>query len=244
MGMGDEIMATGDARRAQAADPRPVVIVDRHGRPRQHPLWHGNTRIVATRGPDTQAIVNGPKCRPYIDYGRSTKARWQWNSYRATPGELFWVQPDNRGAGLIVIEPNVKDNASPNKLWGRWQALVDASPQLPWVQLGPSGSKWLNGVRHIVTNSFEEAVNVMAAARTAVLPEGGLHHAAAAVGLPAVVLFGGYISPATTGYDMHRNIWVDDINARGWRVSHPACAAAWHRITVEHVLDTLANVSR
>ncbi len=47
MGYGDEIMVTGAARRLQdAGDPRPVAVLDRHARPRRHPLWAGNPRIA------------------------------------------------------------------------------------------------------------------------------------------------------------------------------------------------------
>ena len=39
--------------------------------------------------------------------------------------------------------------------------------------------------------------------------EGGLHHAPAALGVPAVVIFGGYITPWNTGYDGHINLYAD-----------------------------------
>ena len=60
---------------------------------------------------------------------------------------------------------------------------------------------------------------MLSGARAAVLHEGGLHHAAAALGMPAVVLFGGMISPRNTGYDVHVNLAIDDPEALGWRIS-------------------------
>ena len=244
MGMGDEILATGEVRRLQALDPRPVLIVDRHGRPRWSDLWRGNARIVRAPGNDCQRIVNGPGARPYIDYARSRPDRWAYTDWRCTPGELPWCRPDRRGAGRIIIEPNLKANASPNKQWGwaRWKALVALAPALPWAQMGPPGTAWLRGVERIETMSFVSACEVLAAARAAVLPEGGLHHAAAALGVPAAVLFGAMTSPRNTGYDAHRNLWIDDPDALGWRVPHPACAAAWAKITPELVLQTLMEM--
>ncbi len=231
MGYGDEIMAAGEARRRQAAgDPRPAVILDRHGNPRWHELWAGNPRIAApreaARGLDVQIIVNGPGCRPYLDYGRmeaefearhpgrrfTAKLRdprlpWRYTDWRATPGELYNVarlEPRD----YVVVEPQVKARAAPNKDWGwaRWQALVRRR-DLDWVQLGPSGTRLLDGVRHLETATFTEACRALSGARAAVLPEGGLHHAAAALGVPAVVIFGAMTSPANTGYDGHVNLF-------------------------------------
>jgi len=49
------------------------------------------------------------------------------------------------------------------------------------VQLGPAGTRLLHGVEHYPTNTFREACAALARSRAAVLHEGGLHHAAAAV---------------------------------------------------------------
>jgi ADP-heptose:LPS heptosyltransferase len=70
-------------------------------------------------------------------------------------------------------------------------------------QIAPPGRPGLTGFPLIRTNSFREAIAVLKASTLYVGPEGGLHHASAAVGTKAVVVFGGYISPKTTGYDFH-----------------------------------------
>ncbi len=212
MGLGDEIMVTGAARRCQGAgDPRPVAVLDRHARPRWHPLWTGNPRIATpeavARGVPVQTIVNGPGCRPYVDYGRTTATCWAYTDWRAAPGELYnverWKPQD-----YVIVEPHIKAKASPNKDWGweRWQALVGRL-DLDWVQLGPPSTRLLDGVRQIETASFHDACRALTGARAAVLPEGGLHHAAAALGVPAVVIFGAMTSPANTGYDSHVNLF-------------------------------------
>ena len=76
-----------------------------------------------------------------------------------------------------------------------------------WVQLGAGGIRVLEGVRPIETADFRAACAALAGARAAVLPEGGLHHAAAALDIPAVVIFGAMTSPANTGYASHVNLF-------------------------------------
>ncbi|BBK30307.1 hypothetical protein EDC65_2247 [Stella humosa] len=257
MGWGDEIMVTGEARRLQATDPRPVRVLDRRGDARWHPLWEGNDRFAEMGVADAQVIVNGPGARPYVDYTRTMPDRWAYTGWQATPGELPAIPCAGIRVGalpFVVIEPAIKSSASPNKQWGagRWQALVDIlrrrHPDLIFVHLGPVPVPGFDGLVHVPTEDVFAACAVLAAARAAILPEGGLHHAAAALGVPAVVLFGGMTSPRNTGYGAlpgsacHINLAVDDAEALGWRVPHPACAAAWDRITPALVADTFAEL--
>jgi hypothetical protein len=62
-----------------------------------------------------------------------------------------------------------------------------------------------------------------------------LHHAAAALGVPAVVIFGGFISPAVTGYAAHANIFTGDDLGCGNINPCPHCRAAMERISVDQV---------
>ena len=231
MGWGDEIMVTGQARTRQETDPRQIAVCGRDGRARWHPAWTGNPRIATPAQAaveDVQWLTNGPGCRPYMDHARmaaefarvfpdrpfTTQMRdarlpWRFTDWRADPGELRVLRVI-RGE-FVVVEPHLKPGASPNKQWGweRWQALVRLV-DVPWVQLGPKGVRVLDGVRHVPTATFLDACAVLSSARAAVLPEGGLHHAAAALGVPAVVIFGGRSSPANVGYDSHVNLFDDD----------------------------------
>jgi hypothetical protein len=260
VGFGDEIMVTGEARRLQRNDRRPVQVLDRNGRPRRHPLWADNPRFWRPGMAEPQRIANGPGCRPYLDYaamGRdwrrlyprrpfSTRIRdarlpWRFTSWRAAPGEL--TLPRGEPNGLVVVEPHVKPGASPNKDWGweRWQALV-RTLRLPWAQLGLSGTRVLPGVTHVPTRTFEEACRVLDGAAAAVLPEGGLHHAAAALGVPAVVIFGGYAAPANLGYDAHVNLYSPDGSPCGQRVACDHCAAAMAAIAPQRVAEELERL--
>jgi len=221
-----------------------VQVLNHRGERRWHPLWAGSNIVRPDERGDFPAIVNGPNCRPYVDYRRSNKLRWAFTSWRCRAARLAPIEPDPRAAGRVLVEPHIKRTASPNKQWGRWQELVYAYPEVPWAQPGNVGTVWLDGVEPIETRDFTDACRLIAGCEGAVFPEGALHHAAAALGRRVVVLFGGMIRPANTGYDLHVNLAVDDPEAVGWRVKHPACDRAWSRITPDVVRTALASVLR
>ena len=251
MGFGDEIMVTGQARVLQERDPRPVAVRGRDGGARWHRLWDGNPRLARPQavaaGLDVQWLENHPGHRPYVDYGRTTERRWAYTGWRCTPGEIHFSADERRwalpwrGRRLMVIEPHIKPRASPNKRWGfkRSQAAVDilrgaGAPEL--VQFDWSGAAALEGVRLLAAPSFRHACAVLAQARAYVGPEGGLHHAAAALGVPAVVIFGGMTSPFNTGYDGHVNLYVRGRGSPcGMRVRCTHCDRAMAAITPEAV---------
>jgi ADP-heptose:LPS heptosyltransferase len=97
-------------------------------------------------------------------------------------------------------------------------------------------------VRLIVTEDFRTACAVLARAKAYVGHESGLHHAAAAVGVPGVVIFGGYTPIEVTGYPMHRNLGASMEDACGSRQPCDHCAAWMERITPEQVLAELKSV--
>lgn len=235
-------MAAAQARQLHRQTGARVRIVDGKGRARWHELWEGLPYL--TQQPSGLSLLNCSGARPYIDYTRTTPQRWAYTDWRCTPGEIANVTPNPEATQCIVIEPNIKPNASPNKQWGagNWLALMRMRPHWPWVQACPPGQPAISGARRIETRTFRDACGVLLAARAAVLPEGGLHHAAAALGRRAVVLFGGMTSPRNTGYDLHENLWIDDPEALGWRIRSPACERAWAQITPERVMAQLEKV--
>ena len=263
-------MAAGEARRAQDRDSRAVAVRGRDGRARWHPLWRGNPRIATPQdvahGREVQWILNGPGCRPYIDHrtmgrdfaavfpgrpfttgSRDPRLPWRFTDWRAAPGELPCV-PRRAPGCYLVVEPHIKPGASPNKQWGwaRWQELVHAlrDAHHPWIQLGPPGARVLDGVMNLPRASFVEACAVLSGAAAAVLPDGGLHHAAAALGVPAVVIFGGYTSPANLGYDGHVNLF-DSAGGQspcGQRVDCAHCRQAMDSIRPEAVAAQLEHL--
>lgn len=248
MGWGDELMLTGQVRALQATDPRRVRIV--YPQPRWHESWNNNPRIAALdeKG-DFQSLEGRPNgLRAYIRGKKAT--RWVWQPHQPTPGELYFNTEERafgaRYAGRLIIEPTLKSGASPNKQWGwaKWQALVHRLQAigLQPTQLGPPGAARLQGVEFVQTQSMRLAAAVLSTARVAVLPEGGLHHVAAAVGAPAVVIFGGYISPEVTGYRTHRNLYTESREhplGCGMRSPCAHCAQAMAAISPDHVMQAL-----
>lgn len=243
MGMGDEIMATARARALHERRGIRVRILGARRERRWHAIWEHNPRLVRPeeRG-NFQFLVDGPGVRSYI--AEKKPDRWVWRDVHPEPGEIYLAPHEAELAvpGIVVIEPNLKPSASINKRWSRWQKVVDKAPDLPWVQMGTGPI--LRGVRHIPTPTFRDACGVMSKAALYVGHEGGLHHAAAALGVRAVVVFGGYISPAQTGYAMHRNLFTA-MNPCGSRTPCGHCRLAMDLITPDVVIEAIhAELSR
>lgn len=258
MGLGDELMMTGLARVMQQSDPRKVHI--QYERPRWSDIFDHNPRIArpqdlkSGKPADFQVLMGRVSgLRPYVR--AKSQARWIWNEHCQPPtaGELYFSrEEENFGklhtpdASVVVLEPHNKIGASPNKEWGRdrWielAYLVRKAGHLP-VQLGERGTRRLENARFIETGSFRLACSILKRARAAVLPEGGLHHAAAALGIDAVVLFGGYISPQQTGYDRHVNLFTptdEHPHGCGWRTPCKHCRKIMDGITPEYVMNSL-----
>lgn len=180
-------------------------------------------------------------------YSKNTPKRAIFNPrFRVKPGIVKvkhrkWAE---QYAGRILVEPHVKGKFSgDNKRWPwkRWQALVNKSP-FPLMQCAPEGKEFLEGVERVVTPSFEHAVSVLAVSKGIVTTEGGLHHAAGALGKPAVVIFGAFNTPEMFGYEFHENIAEPDPEGLGWRFTHPACVAAMKRISVNRVLEAMVRL--
>ncbi|MAH49633.1 hypothetical protein CMI37_27670 [Candidatus Pacearchaeota archaeon] len=111
--------------------------------------------------------------------------------------------------GYVVIEPNSKQDYTPNRKYPfeKWQKVVDSlSGEVDFVQVGAPGTPALRGVHSLVGKvSFRQAALVIRSARLFVSTEGGLSHAANAVGTKSVIVLTGY-----QGYDMVA--YPDNIN--------------------------------
>jgi hypothetical protein len=250
---GDEIMAGGQAREMAARTGKRVHILPRTGSgARWSDMWIGLDWIARPheRG-DFATIRNAPGCRPYIKYPWKGGAH-KFTNWRAAEnlGAIQFTESEYTfgrngkatlgGREYVVIEPNIDVRGNKNKQWGwdNWQKLVNLMPDVLWLQLGPLGTtRLLHGVQHLPTPTFRLAAAVLANARLAVLPEGGLHHASGVMGMEAVVLFGGTTSVHCTGYPHHTNI--DDGKADpcgSWgRCEH--CQRAWASIRPEYVAE-------
>jgi hypothetical protein len=241
MGYGDLLTATAQAKQMHEANGRRVVVVNKSGRPQWNELFEHNPRLARDRAEDTQDLLNGPGARPYIE--SKTHTHWRWQRWNITPGEIYLTDEERAFAlpyaGQVLIEPSTKVRPS-NKAWlpDRWQRLVNVCGGMTrFVQVGPRNTAWLTGVTPVVT-TFRQACAILAASRAYVGTEGGLHHCAAALNTPAVVLWSEYISPEYTGYDTQTNIRHAG-KACGSRYPCHGCQQSMAKITVAEVAEAL-----
>jgi ADP-heptose:LPS heptosyltransferase len=243
MGIGDELMMAGEARRLAAGRGHRYRMLDKRGQPKWHWVWEGNPNIARLDEPHDGEIGYSNALRPYI--ATLTPARYTFRDYRPHPAELR-LTPRARALaeharGAIVFNPSVKERAPVNKDWGlqRWKALLARGVGLRWIQIGePGRSPRLRGADFIPTADFFDACGVMSGAAAVVVHEGALHHAAAALGVPAVVIRGGFISPRVTGYAGQVDFYVEDERyplGCGNRLPCPHCAEAMEAVKPERV---------
>lgn len=260
MGAGDEIMAAGHAQSMYDANPsRRIAICDRRGYPRWDPIWEGNPIIARPAevyaGEPVERIWNANGCRPYITYpfthdGGLTVTRWRARDH---VGRIYLTESEREAAHrirgihgpFVLIEPSLKKSANQNKRWPfeRYEAVISACPDRTFLQMIHPDSQRLAGAVDIYVQDFRLACALVSAADAYVGPEGGLHHAAAVLGIPAVVVFGGYISPETTGYPGHVNLADTGQGSPcgRWRPCEH-CREAMDRITVGRVVEALTGV--
>lgn len=249
MGFGDTIMSIGEAKRLHQQTGQRVLIVGRDGRPVKSDLFVGVPYIIDGRpnsGESYQRLVNGSGVRPYI--ASKTPERWVWRKYKPTPADIVFTPSEldfaDRYRGHVMVEPNVKSIGHDNKAWPapRWRELVQAlaAGGISTIQCVPGGVTPLTD-RGALTPSFRYAAAVLSVSRAFIGTEGGLMHAAAAVGVPGVILWSGFIGPENTGYDMHRNLRHTDKSC-GLRTNCDHCRAAMERITVTEAVANLKEI--
>jgi len=249
VGYGDELMATGIARGAKARGKR-IAFGDG-----QKIIWSylseqifkDNPNIAPLGSENDPDIEWHPFCRGNRIYNRQVGNRWEWNyEFRPIPGEVFFTPEELEfgaqfGSGFVVIETNVMQKGfSPNKQWPiiRYNKVARLLQKdgAEVVQFVFNGGYVLPNVRQIRTPTFRHAMAVLKYAALYIGPEGGLHHASAAVGAGAVVLFGGFIPPRVTGYDAHTNLTGSDVFCGSLQTcSH--CKTAMETISVPDVMD-------
>jgi len=245
-------MATGMARGAKERGRR-IAFGD--GR---RIIWDQNSEVVFRRNPNIAAPGSeGGSDVDWMGYYKGNRiynklsadgTRWIWNyDFKAKPGEVYFDLAERlggkkHGTGFVLFEPNIEmwKGCAPNKLWGfrRYQAVADRlkteGHEIKQFAYG-KGGPLLKGANLLPTQTFRDALTMMAHAAIYIGPEGGLHHAAAALGIKAVVLFGGFVPPAVTGYDNHVNLTGGADEACGSLTRCAHCRAAMDAIEVEQV---------
>lgn len=251
MGLGDQMMATGMARGAKARGKRIAfgdgqkIIWDHHS----EMIFRGNPNIAPPGSERDGGLQWIPYYRGNRGYNRQVGDRWTWNyDFHASPGEVFFSEQEKAfarhfGSDFVVIEPNVPEfkSVAPNKQWpvARYRELAMRlmADGVKVSQFIYGSGVVIAGARQIKTPDFRHALAVLSKAALYIGPEGGLHHGAAAVGVPAVVLFGGFIPPSVTGYATHTNLTGVETIACGSIQPCAHCKAVMESISVADVLE-------
>lgn len=262
MGYGDEIMTSGEAKKLFQQYGKPVLVTGVGNAPRYSDIWDGLDYIVnpcefeGDISKDVIVLKNGPRARPYIananTWTKETGIKFTHWRVRDCVGEIKLTPHEESFAynnvpfdkPFVVIEPTTSKHGSPNKRWPfeKWQDVVRQlhnDGTITFVQVGEGDeSRKLKGVHFIKCPTFRHAAAIMKRAKAAILPEGGLHHVAGVFRIPAVVLFGGFISPMTTGYPWHVNIAADNVSASpcGKWMECEHCKQIWARLEPSKVI--------
>lgn len=247
MGLGDELLASGAARKLSKSGKAKILIVGGDGRVRWSDLWAGLPYITTKRTDGVVRMINGGGVRPYIL--RKTPERWMWQPYKPTPAQIVFTPAELAFAepyrGMIMIEPAVKNIGHMNKAWFdvRWQEVAARAPIAIVQCMPPSIGIFLNGATFAHTPTFRHACAVLSVCKAFIGTEGGLGHAAAAVGTPAVILWSEFISPDITGYDLPTMINIRHAGkACGMRTNCPGCRKSMEAITVDEVIGALEKL--
>ena len=202
MGYGDEIIGTGLAAGARARGKR-IAFGD--GRkiswgPWCQEMFRYNPNIAPPGSEHHTNLEWINHCKGHRLYNRQVGGTWVWNyDFRVKPGEFYFNDDETEfsrlfPAGFILIEPNVpwQKRVAPNKDWGeeKYKTTAGILNEMGYEikQFRHKNSRRILAEAEVVdTADFRLAIAALSRASLYIGPEGGLHHAAAAVGVPAVV---------------------------------------------------------
>lgn len=216
------------------------------------PLWLHNPAISPI---GRREIRCGAGCLPYLCYPRRDHRLEFSDTYRAadhrahvylTDEELiFGVDAHRRYGSYILIEPTPRDRKNVNRCYPnvRWEQVVSRLQRAcshAIVQCDHPDAHRLPGVPAIPSPDIRRAAALIQRASLVVCLEGGLAFLAAALGTPAVVLWGGCVSAATLAYPEHVNlVFADARTPCGHLRACDHCTAAWAWTTPEMVADAV-----
>lgn len=226
--------------------------LDKRGQPYSDPIFAGNPHVArpGEHYDGTIPFVNGT--RAYIEH--ASRERYTFREYTPHPA-LIELPPRakemaKRSAGAVVFNPTIKYKAPTNKQWSvvNWRDLIERSrTEIRWIQVGEPGGPKVRFAERADTGDFWDALGLLSGARAVVCHEGALHHAAAALGVPAVVIRGGFIGPKVTGYAGQVDFFVETPDyplGCGHRIPCVHCKAAMDSITPAKVLAALRSLLR
>ena len=241
MGLGDWLMASGDAKEANERTGKKVKLGDGVRMSWDGQVFANNPRMASNSDIDVVWVKNYQGHRPYLKGTKNGHMLFN-DDYKPRVGEVYFNQLEKKNIDkidkdYIVVEPNVKRvyAHTVNKAWHGWEELF--KHDLPWLQLGDISVKRYTKWKE--TTTFREALQILSKAKLFVGTDGGLHHAAAALGIPSVVIWTGFTSPRHLGYDTHRNIHDGSEPCGTYDSVCQHCLLKSKAITVEQVLDAV-----
>lgn len=262
MGWGDELIASGLARGAAHRGKR-IAFGNRHQiiwSPQCYEIFRLNQNVA---WPGEENEPNSRFFRSKLEwiehyrgrrlYGHVVDGRhWVFHDFQCLPGEVVFDADEQNFAKtapiaepFVVIEPRVKPMGAcdgSNKQWSvfRYEAVADEllrRPGIRTIQFVPPGVRpLLVNCDAVETPTFRHALALLARAALYIGPEGGLHHGAAAVGVPAVVIWGGFNTPRATGYPWHENLTIGEPCGTIAPCEH--CRICMAQIGIDRVLDS------
>ena len=245
MGMGDELMAIGEAQKLIKNPNETAVVINTLGKRIPSKLNSIAWGIQNDENmPATHTIINCSGRRPYIN--NVSNGRIIYNDYSPIPARLNLNKlprdPSLKSKKYLIIEPTIKFNGNENKQWGfiKYQEVVNKLKHITFIQLlSGNGGKMLDNVMRINTReSLHKAIGILNNSLGYVGNEGGTHHLMAALNKWALVMFGGYIHPEQTGYSFHTNLKRGDKPCGSIRYCNH-CTDAMNQISVEEVISII-----
>jgi hypothetical protein len=263
MAFGDAIMATAVARGLHAlgrlaafGDPATKGLkwtgycdnVFKHNPNILHPGQNGND-------PKVIWLKHYKKNLTYYHVWDGHIGKYYWNyGFKTVAGEFYFAKDEVLGlpdeSPYVMVEPNVawqRGNVNTNKDWGDnkyeqvAKALMERGHTI--VQcIHENSRRKISGARHVPTATFRDGMRIMAKARLFIGPEGGNHHAAAALKIPAIIVWGDWSPPQVMGYDGQIYFHGGGKEACGNTSPCPHCRATFDRITVDEVYQAAVGV--
>lgn len=240
MGLGDDIMAAAEARSIAAQGHKAFMG------PEWSPVFENNPDITKQKTPKSVLVSNRIGHRPYIK-GVTPEAIIYNEDHRAPKGVIVLTDAEKAWArqqiepGYILVEPHIKGSFAGNKAW-IWDRWVELAKRLPVVQCKAPNKRPLPGARVIETESVRQAFALLAQAKLIITTDGALHHAAAALGVPAVVLWGARTHPNILGYEDHANLYTGQGESCGMMSACNHCREAMRKITVDQVYNAAIHI--
>lgn len=167
--------------------------------------------------------------------------------------ELFLTDKEEQFPGRIklekyvTIDPHTKNEYTVNKEYPfeKWQRIVnEISKDCIVVQVGRKTDYVLNNVVNMTGRStFREAAAMIKNSKLFVGSEGGLMHAANAVGAQSVIVITGFLHPNMTCYSNNVNIWIGKSHGPcGMKVRCNKCAQECQQHDESEVITAIRSL--